>query len=496
MIPEEVARRERLHALRDANIDPYPAETNRTHMIHDVLSRFKDLEASKEVLTLCGRIRSLRKHGGLTFLTLEDESGKMQAAIKRDVVGTENYQFFHEHIDIGDFLELQGSVFVTKRGEESLDTEKWTLLGKSILPLPEKWHGLTDTEKRYRWRYLDLLSNPSVKENAKKRSQIVRAMREYLEGQDFLEVETPILQPIAGGANAKPFVTHHNTLHHDFYLRIAPELYLKRLIVGGFEKIYEFARCFRNEGISPQHNPEFTQIEAYWAYATIEDLMDHIEGMIRHVLDTVFDSYKIEYNNKKITFEFPIPRKNFHDLIEGETGIDLDKVTEEEELRKIMVDKNIDVEGVVGYAELVDELWKAAVRPNVVQPTFVIDYPASMKPLAKRRPDSNYSASAQLVIDGMEMSNAFNELNDPVEQEERFEEQEGLRERGSEEAQRIDHDFLKALKHGMPPTAGYGIGIDRLTAVLTGSPNLKEVILFPTLKPTPYEEDSDDLRDV
>ncbi|MFH1767002.1 MAG: lysine--tRNA ligase [Patescibacteria group bacterium] len=496
MIPEEVARRERLNALRHADINPYPAESKRTHMIADVLLHFSELEKTDEKLVVCGRVRSLRKHGGLTFLTIEDESGKMQVAIKRDVVGTENYLFFHNHIDIGDFLEINGSVFVTQRGEQSLNTERWTLLAKTILPLPEKWHGLTDTEKRYRYRYLDLLSNPLVVNRARIRSQIVRSMRSFLESEGFLEVETPILQPIAGGASARPFVTHHNTLHHDFYLRIAPELYLKRLIVGGFEKIYEFARCFRNEGISPQHNPEFTQIELYWAYATIEDLMEHLERMLQKIVEEVLPNNSVELDNKTITFNFPIPRFSFHDLIETETGIDLNQIKDEEALRKTMKDKNIDVEDIVGYAELVDHLWKLEARPKVIQPTFVIDYPASMKPLAKRREDDHYSASAQLVIDGMEVWNAFNEQNDPIEQEEIFEEQESLRERGSEDAQQIDHDFLKALKHGMPPTAGYGIGIDRLVAILTGANNLKEVILFPTLKPIPYEEDSDDVRDV
>ncbi len=496
MIPEEIVRRERLHKIRETKINPYPAQTKRTHMISDVLLHFEELEKSQEVVTIAGRIRTLRKHGGLTFLNLEDKTDKIQVALKRDVIGTENYLFFHDVVDVGDFLEISGSVFVTQRGEQTLNTDTWTMLTKSLLPLPEKWHGLTDTEKRYRYRYLDLLANPSVMKNAKLRAEIVKTMRQFLEEEGFIEVETPILQPIAGGAAARPFVTHHNTLHHDFYLRIAPELYLKRLIVGGFEKIFEFARCFRNEGISPQHNPEFTQVELYWAYATVEDLMDHIERMLQKICNDVIKTDTIDLDNKKITFSFPLPRRSFHDLIEKETGVDLDQIRDEEALRKILKDRNMDVEDIVGYAELADHLWKTEVRPKIVEPTFVTDYPASMKPLAKRREDAHYSASVQLLINGMEVCNAFNEQNDPIEQEEIFDEQESLRERGSEEAQTIDHDFLKALKHGMPPMAGYGIGIDRLVAILTGSDNLKEVILFPTLKPIPYEEDSDDLRDV
>lgn len=499
MIPEEVARRERLHDLRTNNINPYPAEAHRTHMVQDVLSHFDKLLDSKDHVVVCGRIRSLRKHGGLTFLTLSDASGSMQMAIKRDTIGTDQYIFFHDHIDVGDFIEVKGTVFVTQRGENSLDTESFTLLSKAVLPLPEKWHGLTDTEKRYRWRYLDLLSNPSVIETAKLRSRIVSAIRAFLEEEGFLEVETPILQPLAGGANAKPFVTHHNSLHHDFYLRIAPELYLKRLIVGGFEKIYEFSRCFRNEGVSPQHNPEFTQIELYWAYATIENLMDHLEIMIQRVLDNVLGNRTIVSGQETLEFNFPLPRQSFHDLIQTKTGIDLDSITDEETLRDLMKEKHIkDVDAIVGYAELVDHLWKSEVRPSIVQPMFVVDYPSEMKPLAKRRLNGKYSASAQLVVKGMEIWNAFNELNDPIEQEERFDEQEKLRERGSEDAQRIDHDYLKALKHGMPPTAGYGLGIDRFVALLVGAENLKEVILFPTLKPKSYDEDEEsaDLRDV
>ncbi len=373
---------------------------------------------------------------------------------------------------------------MTKKGEKSIKASNWLMLAKSLLPLPEKFHGLNDIEKRYRQRYLDLIANPEVMEKAKARAKMVAAMRNFLEQEGFLEVETPILQPIPGGANARPFITHHNTLHTDLYLRIAPELYLKRLLVGGFEKIYEFARCFRNEGISPQHNPEFTQIEAYWAYANIEQLIDHISKLLLTAVKAVTNGKtSVVIDGKEISFE-NIPRKTFREVILEQTGIDLNEYQTEEKLKEKMHELNLEVDNVVGYGDLVDTLYKNTARPKIEQPVFVTEYPAAMKPLAKRS-DSNphYSASVQLVVLGMEMCNGFNELNDPLEQEERFKEQEALRERGSEESQRIDYDYITALKHGMPPAAGYGIGIDRLAALLTGSTNLKEVILFPTLKP-------------
>lgn len=489
MIQEEVVRRERLARLKEAKINPYPSSATRSHMANDVLHQFEKLESSKTIVDLSGRILSIRRHGGLTFATLKDESGTIQIALHRDVIGEEKYEFFHAHADMGDFFSISGIAFRTKRGEPSVDTQSYTLLSKALLPLPEKWHGLTDTEKRYRQRYLDLLSNESVMHAAKSRSRMVQSIRAFLEKNGYMEVETPVLQPIAGGATAKPFITHHNTLQHDFYLRIAPELYLKRLMVGGFERIYEFARCFRNEGVSPQHNPEFTQIELYSAYSTIEDLMDHLERMMQEVVPATVGDLNVTYRGHFLSFASPLPRMTFHDAILTHAGIDLDLYTSEEAIIAEMEKRHIATKGIIGYGELVDHLWKTSARPKIIQPTFITDYPVAMKPLAKQRENNpEYSASAQLVIHGMEVWNAFNELNDPIEQEMRFKEQEGLRERGSEDAQRIDEDFLTALKHGMPPTAGYGLGIDRLAMILTDSPNLKEVILFPTLKPEVVNE--------
>jgi lysyl-tRNA synthetase class 2 len=491
MIAEEIVRRERLEALNRAGLEAYPAQTNRTHQIGQILAAFEVLEAAATPVSLVGRVRSIRKHGGVTFITLEDETGALQMVLHRDSVGTETYENFHQQSDVGDFFEFHGPVFKTQKGERSLKIETSRLLTKALLPLPEKWHGLTDTETRYRQRYLDLIANESVRQTARTRARLVAALRRFLEVEGFMEVETPMLQPIAGGASARPFVTHHNALGTDFYLRVAPELYLKRLIVGGFEKIYEYARCFRNEGISPQHNPEFTQIEAYWAYATIEDLMAHLERMISSVIQEALGDLMVTVDDERLSFAAPYPRMSFRDLVMTHAGIDLESVTDEADLRQAMNRLKIKTDGVIGLGELIDHLYKSKVRPQIIQPTFVTDYPAVMKPLAKRRGDSIWSASAQLVVNGMEVCNAFNELNNPLEQQARFEEQEDLRAQGSEEAQRIDHDYITALKHGMPPTAGYGIGIDRFVALLTDSPNLKEVILFPTLKPEAKIEPDD-----
>lgn len=492
MTEEEQIRIQRLQKLKDQEINPYPSRSHRSHLAQEVLDNFDELEVSQAPVTVCGRIRALRKHGGISFISLQDSSGFVQVVLHKQDLGDDVFENFHTTTDLGDFYEFHGPVFFTKRGEKSIKATSMRILAKSLLPLPEKWHGLTDQEIRYRQRYLDLIANEESMDIAKARARMVRAMREYLESQDFLEVETPILQSIPGGANAKPFITHHNSLHADLYLRIAPELYLKRLVVGGFEKVYEFARCFRNEGISTQHNPEFTQIEAYWAYATIENLVDHLEGLVKTALHAITGgSDEITFDDTVISFK-NIPRKTFREVILEHSAIDLDGYTDESDLRNVMMERGVNVEGVFGYGELVDTLYKHGARPKIIQPMFVTDYPSAMKPLAKRRENNPfYSASAQLVVMGMEMCNAFNELNDPIEQEERFREQEVLREQGSEEAQRIDEDYITALKHGMPPTAGYGIGIDRLAMLLTGSKTIKDVILFPTLKPK-QEETSED----
>lgn len=486
MFDEEVVRREKLAALVKEGIDPYPERGNRTRHIREVLELFDSLLESGEKITLTGRVRTIRKHGGLTFLHIEDGTDKMQVALKKDEIGAKSYELFHAAMDMGDFLEISGTLFKTKLGEKTLSAEKYRILSKALLPLPEKFHGLTDVELRYRKRYLDLLSNPEVRNVFETRSRIVSALRKFMDARGFLEVETPILQPLAGGAAARPFVTHHNALDIDLYLRIAPELYLKRLIVGGFEKVYEIARCFRNEGIDRDHNPEFTQIEFYWAYADYEDLMKMSEEMIREVLKAAVGSEVLEHEGVKLDFSAKIPRRAFRDLVKEYSGIDVDKTRTLEDLKKEIKKKKleVDVESAYGVGDLYDELYKVAVRKNIVQPTFVTDYPVEMIPLAKRKSsDKNKISSFQLVVKGAEIIKAYNELNDPLDQEKRFAEQESMREAGAEEAQRIDRDFLEALKHGMPPAAGFGMGIDRLASLITGSHSVKEVILFPTLRP-------------
>lgn len=480
MANEEQMRLERLSKLEEQG-SAFPAGAPKTHTCAEAYS-IAESDDTKTEMSVAGRVIAIRKHGGLTFVRVRDESAVFQIALHKDVLGEEKYDYFHDTADLGDFYSFTGQGFKTRKGEPSLDASSFAIASKALSPLPEKWHGLTDTEKRYRQRYLDLASNEDSFRVAKMRSIIVREMRDFLEEEGFLEVETPTLQPIAGGTTAKPFITHHEALDHNFYLRIAPELYLKRLLVGGFEKIYEYSRCFRNEGISPQHNPEFTQIELYWAFATIDDLMDHLRRLITRIV-SVLPSSTVSFDGHELDFS-TIHTSSFRELVQEHAGIDIDELTDEASLEKALSELNIPTEGCIGYADLMDTLYKYSVRPKIIQPTFVVDYPAAMKPLAKRRDDNpHYSAGAQLVVAGIEVWNAFNELNDPREQRERFMEQEALRERGSEEAQRIDEDYLNALMHGMPPAAGYGLGIDRFIMILTGSSNLKEVILFPTLKP-------------
>jgi len=484
---EEAARKAKLQKVLDAGVDPYPAKFDRSHTLAQAALEFIELEKKKTVMLLAGRVRAFRGHGGLTFATLEDQSGRFQIALHRDVLGEKEYDLWTSVLDVGDFIGVSGKLFTTKRGEKTLDVAKLTLLSKSLLPLPEKWHGLTDVEVRYRKRELDLVSNPEVREIFKKRSMIVKTIREFLDGEGFMEVDTPVLQPIAGGAAAKPFVTHHNALDTDLYLRIAPELYLKRLIVGGFEKVYEIARCFRNEGIDHAHNPEFTQVEFYWAYADYEDLMKLTEHLLTKIVERVNGgSLTLVHEGVTLDFSAPFARITLKELIREKTGIDIDTHNTEEKLRDKVKKAgfHVDLKNAYGYGEVVEAIYKDLCRATLIQPTFLTDYPAEMIPLAKRRKDDPTKiATFQLVAKGMELCKAYNELNDSVDQRERFKEQEKLRARGAEEAQPTDEDFLQAVEYGMPPTAGFGMGIDRLTVFLTGVHSIKETILFPTLRP-------------
>lgn len=487
---ERADRLRRLEQLRASGVNPYPARTKRTHHAGQLQGgSFDDLVASKATVVIAGRIRALRPHGKSTFLTIEDMSGRMQAYAKRDVLG-DGYATVGL-LDIGDFLEIEGTCFRTKTNEPTIEARRIAVLTKSLEPLPEKWHGLTDTEIRYRRRELDLIANPEVRALAERRGLIVDAIRMFFRSRGFLEVETPILQPIPGGANARPFVTHHHALDSDLYLRIAPELYLKRLIVGGLERVFEFSRCFRNEGIDRNHNPEFTQVEVYQAYADYRDFMELIEALFLKLATATLPEPVVHIGKHTIALTPPFPRRPFRDLLLEESGIDIAQ-TNDNALRNALERLHVspplsegEREGVPVWSrgKLLDELFKATVRPKLVQPTFVIDHPVELSPLSKRRPEDPTTVERfQLVIAGMEVVNAFSELNDPIDQRERFEAQQAARQAGDEEAMPLDEDFLRALEVGMPPTAGLGLGIDRLVMLLTGASNLKEVILFPTLR--------------
>ena len=492
MTQEEQVRRERLEQIKQLGIDPYPSESARTHMLSEVWDSFDSFLENKTIVVCAGRIRLIRKHGGLTFVQLQDDSRTMQLALHRDQIGEETYEQFHTILDVADFIEITGSVFHTKKGEPTIDVHAFRLLSKSLLPLPEKFHGLTDVESRYRERELDLISNPDVKSRFVARSKLVSSIRQFLNERGFMEVETPMLQPIPGGASAKPFITHHNALNADLYLRIAPELYLKRLIVGGFEKIYEIGRCFRNEGIDYSHNPEFTMLELYWAFANTESFITLLEDLLTDAIHHAIDPLPTELKNPTVEFNAPFPRLTFRQAILNACEIDIDLLKTEEEVISAAREKQISIDfgGCVGMGEFFDALWKHTARPNIEQPTWIFDYPIDLKPLTKAKvEDPTKSACVQLVVQGAEVVNAYyNELSDPVVQRARFMEQQALREKGSEEAQWMDEEFLSALEHGMPPTSGVGIGIDRLIAFLTNAPNLKEVILFPTLKPKTQEQ--------
>lgn len=475
-------RLRKLKAIKNAGILTYPQEVKRTHRISEALENFAGLSKSRKEITLVGRIRSQRVHGGSTFLHIEDGTGQIQTYFRKNRLGERGYQFFLDNFDIGDFIGIRGILFKTKKGERTIEASDYKMLVKSLRPLPEKWHGFKDPEERFRKRYLDLIFNREVKEKFEIRSKIIREIRNFLEKEDFLEVETPILQPIYGGARARPFKTHLHALDMDLYLRIAPELYLKRLLVGGFEKIYEIGKCFRNEGMDRFHNPDFTMLEFYWAYADYKDLMKLTERMFKNLLKNILGKLEISYKGKKINFKPPWPRIEFSQLIRKQTKIKLEEINQEalaKEARKL----GLSIKKGAPKAEIADEIYRKFCRQKIWKPTFVIHFPLGFQPLAKALEDRpERLANFQLIVAGWELINAFSELNDPLEQKRRFQEQEKFFKAGFEEAQRMDKDFLEALEHGMPPAAGFGMGIDRLVALLTNSHSLREVILFPTMR--------------
>ncbi len=484
-------RIKKLETIRKTGISVYPEKTKRTHKIAEALKDFNNLARLKKEIILVGRIKSLREHGGSTFLHIEDGSAsspqvgtdRIQAYFKKDRIGERRYKFFLDNFDIGDFIEIRGVLFKTKKGEKTIESSDFKLLAKSLRPLPEKWHGLQDVEERFRKRYLDLIFNQGVKKKFELRSKIVKEIREFLEKEGFLEVETPILQLIYGGAKANPFKTHLNALDLDLYLRIAPELYLKRLLVGGFEKVYEIGRVFRNEGVDRFHNPDFTMLEFYWAFADYKDLMGLTEKMFENLLKKTFGTLKIKYEGKEINFKSPWQRVEFSQIIRKETKINYDEI-HPEALKKEAEKLGIKVEEGEKKPDIADKIYKKFCQSKIIQPTFIINHLLGAFPLAKSlEKNPSKLANFQLVVGGWELVNAFSELNDPAEQRRRFEEQEKSFKAGLGEPQRMDEDFLEALEYGMPPAAGFGMGIDRLVALLTDSHSLREVILFPTMRP-------------
>lgn len=476
------SRLKKLERIRKSRINPYPEKTKRTHQIKEVLADFKKFSSSKKEVILAGRIKSQRGHGGLTFLDIEDGTGKIQGFLKKDGLGEKSYQFFLDNFDIGDFVELKGVLFKTKKGEKTIEVQDYKMLAKSLLPLPEKWHGLQDVEERFRKRYLDLIFNKEIKEKFLLRSRIIKELRSFMEKEGFIEVETPILQPIYGGTEARPFKTHLNALDIDLYLRIAPELYLKRLIVGGFEKVFEIGKCFRNEGIDRSHNPDFSEMEFYWAYADYKDMMKFIEKMFMTAVKNLFGVLKIKYEGKEINFKAPWKRIEYSTLIRNFTKIDTETINREALFKKAK-EIGVEVNDKMTKPQLEDAIYKKFCLSKLWEPTFIIHHPEGSIPLAKQLDENPKKlGSIQLVIAGLEMAKAYSELNEPIKQKENFQEQEKLFVSGVEEAQRMDKDYIEALEYGMPPTAGFGMGIDRLVAVLTDSHNLREVILFPTMK--------------
>lgn len=474
-------RREKLEQLIQKGIKPYGKKYEVTHHAVEIENNFEQLEG-KEV-SLAGRIMAIRTHGKACFADLMDMTGKIQLYVKFDEVGEENYNLFND-FDIGDIIGVTGEVFKTRRGQISVKVSSFRFLAKSLRPLPEKWHGLKDKELRYRQRYLDLIVNPEVKETFILRSKIIREIRNYLVKRGFLEVETPMMHPIPGGTSARPFITHHNTLDMDLYMRIAPELYLKRLIVGGFEKVFEINRNFRNEGMSYKHNPEFTMMELYQAQADYHDMMDLTEDMISTVARKVLGTTKITYQGEEIDLTPPWKRMTMVDAVREYTGIDFNEIETAEEARNAATRLGIEVEAGVEKGKILNEIFEERVEEKLIQPTFIMDYPIEISPLAMKidgNPDFTYRFEP--FIYGWEIGNAFTELNDPIDQKERFEEQVKQRAQGDEEAHMMDEDYVRALEYGMPPTGGLGIGIDRLVMLLTDSPSIRDVILFPTMRP-------------
>ena len=487
-IPEQ--RILKLNNIKAMGIEPYPSSVKRTHTTRQVIDSLLELEKNEDetplIVSVTGRVIAKRGMGKISFMDVRDGEGKIQVFVGQGEqrLNEEAFLLFKE-LDIGDFVSVTGKVFRTRTKEPTIEATGLQIAVKSLQPLPEKWHGLNDTDIRYRQRYLDLISNEQVRHNFRLRSKIISTIRVFMDNMGFMEVETPILWAEAGGATAKPFITHHNALDRTLYLRIATELHLKRLLVGGYERVYEIGRIFRNEGIDTTHNPEFTTMESYQAYADYNDVMEMVENLVSGVAQEVLGSADIEYNGIKIDLKPPWKRISFRDAIREYSGIDFVQYPNADLLRAKMKEMGVEADPQKNWAHLVDELHSTFVEPKMIQPTFLIDYPVSLSPLAKRKAGQERVVERfEAFIGGMEIANAFTELNDPMEQRERFVEQ-AREKRQNDDEERVDEDFLLAMEYGMPPTGGLGVGIDRLIMLLTNNPSIREVILFPQLKGKP-----------
>lgn len=482
-----LVRREKLQKHRDKGLDPFGTRFERTNDSKQLIAEYGDIEKedldTKEIsVTIAGRIMTKRGKGKAGFAHIQDLTGQIQLYIRKDAVGDDAYEIFNS-ADIGDIVGVTGMIFKTKVGELSIKVTSFELLTKALRPLPEKYHGLKDVEQRYRQRYLDLITNPESKETFIARSKIIQAMRRYLDDHGYLEVETPMMHSIAGGASARPFITHHNTLDMTLYMRIAIELHLKRLIVGGLEKVYEIGRVFRNEGVSTRHNPEFTMIELYEAYADYNDIMNLTENLIAHIAKEVLGSTKVMYADTEVDLTPQWKRLHMADAVKEATGVDFWQQMTDEEARALAKEHGIQVTEHMQFGHILNEFFEQKVEETLIQPTFIYGHPVEISPLAKKNAeDPRFTDRFELFIVGREHANAFTELNDPIDQKERFEAQLKEKEQGNDEAHEMDHDFIEALEYGMPPTGGLGIGIDRIVMLLTNSPSIRDVLLFPQMR--------------
>ncbi|MEH7605023.1 lysine--tRNA ligase [Priestia megaterium] len=482
-----LVRREKMSNLRDQGIDPFGQRFERTHTSQQLISEYDELtkeqlEENEVPVSLAGRIMTKRGKGKAGFAHVQDLTGQIQLYVRKDAIGEEQYEIFSS-VDIGDLVGVEGVLFKTKVGELSIKVKDFTLLTKALRPLPDKYHGLKDIEQRYRQRYLDLITNPESKQTFISRSRIIQSMRRYLDNHGYLEVETPMMHSIAGGAAARPFVTHHNALDMELYMRIAIELHLKRLIVGGLEKVYEIGRVFRNEGVSTRHNPEFTMIELYEAYADYKDIMALTENLIAHIAQEVLGITKIQYGDQEVDLTPEWTRLHMVDAIKQYTGVDFWGETSVEEARALAKEHGVEITEHMQYGHIVNEFFEQKVEEQLIQPTFIYGHPVEISPLAKKNAeDPRFTDRFELFIVAREHANAFTELNDPIDQRERFEAQLKEKEQGNDEAHEMDDDFIEALEYGMPPTGGLGIGIDRLVMLLTNAPSIRDVLLFPHMR--------------